>query len=152
MLIFMCTHTCHGYHHPPRAAITLHIRLAYPPSTSSPSAITHPSIFKQQSQLFLKSINISIFHACACPIWSPPPASTAHHLLGLLLAYLQPTTHHLIHPGCATCATHTNQPADLLPDFHGPVHYIATHSVWGLMPLLSLPLATWSLLQYAMAC
>src|SRR5258708_424852 len=44
--IFACMCTCHGYHHPPRAAIALHIRLAYPPSTSWPSAITHPSNFK----------------------------------------------------------------------------------------------------------
>ncbi len=63
---------------------------------------------------------------------------SAHHLLGLPPTYQQPTTCHLIHP---RWATHTSQPADPLPDFHGPVHYIATHTIWGLMPLLSLSLA-----------
>ncbi len=84
----VCTHF--GYHHPPGAAITPHNRLAYPPSTSWPSAITHPSIFEQQSQPFLKSINISIFHTCACPIWSPPPTCIAQCLWAINPSSLPP--------------------------------------------------------------
>ena len=79
-----------GYHHPPRAAITPHNRLAYPPSTSWPSAITHPSIFEQQSQPFLKSINISIFHTHTCPIWSPPPTCIAQCLWAINPSSLPP--------------------------------------------------------------
>ena len=88
---------------------------------------------------FIKFIDFSTFRTHMHLLWSPPPTNATHHLLGLLSTYLQPTTCHLIHSGCATCATHTTHPSiDPCLTFHRPVHY-ATHSVQGSVPLLGCP-------------